>query len=260
MFKCTYETVVSLYSLFDKLVKEDNIILEDVLNTENPEVVKDFLGDTFIKTSKSNYKIDEDVLKGLNAKGIFDEKTDKFVGDIFMLRELEFGEGYLYEPRDVVRSSNDYGIVGYRKDYANCDNIFAPRYTIPFKDVCEVREEYKGVIDNGYKKTSLPKEFLELSNSEEYKELFKKAISKTYCVNRLFDHNGGIFCGNRVYGYKSLDLLKGVEYDFYNRLLEIVVGLGKPVHSVYFYSDLDWSCMLYRESKESKGEYDIVLK
>ena len=38
-----------------------------------------------------------------------------------------------------------------------------------------------------------------------------------------------------------------------NSIMDISITKG-------FYSDLNWSCILYRESKEAKGEYDIVLK
>lgn len=258
VFKCTVNTVRNLYGLFDNLVSKDKGILDTVLKKDSVEVVKDYLGDTIVKYKDSKYGLDSDVLGNLNADASFDDGG--LVGSLFMLRNLEFNEGYLYDPIDVMRCSEDYGIVGYRKHYANTDNIFAPKPTIPFYDICEVRGEYKTYINNGYKKVNLPKEFLELCNNPKYKELFSKFMKKSYCVNRLFEHRGGVFCRNVVYGYASLDSLSGVESDFYNRLLEIVVGLGKPVHSAYFYSDLNWTCMLYRESKESKGEYDIVLK
>lgn len=260
LFKCTSDTVRNLYSLFDGLVTKDSNILKDVLNKEEVEVRKDFLGDTFIKLKNSSYKLDKDVLKELNAEATFDEGSDKFIASVFMLRELGFNEGYLYNTSDIVRCSEDYGIVGYRKNYSNVDGIYPPRGVLPFNDVCEVREEYSSLISNGYKKVNLPKEFRGIISNKEYKKFFKSMIAKGYSVNNLFEKRGGVFCRNKVQGYISIDSLKGVEYDFYYELLEGVVSLGKPVHSAYFYSDLNWTCMLYRESKESKGEYDIVLK
>lgn len=46
---------------------------------------------------------------------------------------------------------------------------------------------------------------------------------------------------------------------FYNELLEFIVGLGIQINCVYFYSDLNWSSILYRKSKVD-GEYEILIK
>lgn len=257
-FKCSDETVKNIYSLFDTIV-EDKEVLSKVSNSiMDISITKGFYGDCSLNIKEEHYDLKEDTLDNINAKGIF--YGNENYSDIFMLKELYLNYGYFFKQSDIVRCSEDYGIVGDRKEYSNRDIVFAPNSPYNFSDIAEVRDEYRKVIPSRYRKAPLPSCFNKLIANKEYKNFFKKEISNTYTVNRLFERNGSVFCRNRVVGYKALNYLEGVESDFYNDLLELVVGLGKPVHSAYFYSDLNWSCILYRESKEAKGEYDIVLK
>ncbi|MGV3076478.1 hypothetical protein ACEE21_15495, partial [Clostridium baratii] len=197
LFKCTLSTVKNLYGLFDNLVAEDKDILKDVLNKEVVRVEKDFIGDTFIKLKNSSYKIDKDILKELNAEATFDEGNNEFIASVFMLRDLAFNKGYLYNLSDIVRCTEDYGIVGYRKTYSNLDGIYSPVEVLSFDDVCEVREEYSNIINNGYKKAKLSKVFNSITSNEEYKKFFRGRIEKGYTVNNLFEKRGGVFCRNK---------------------------------------------------------------
>jgi len=257
-FKCSDETVKNIYSLFDTLVKDDNVSSKILKSHEDVTVTKGFYGDCSLTIKEEHIELEEGILDNIKARGIFDGNED--YTDIFMLKELYLNKGYFFKQEDISRCTEDYGIVGDRKVYSNRDIVFAPKSPYDFKDIAEVREEYKNLVPSSYKKAVLPPSFKNIMGNEEYKEFFKKEIKNSFTVNRLFERNGAVFCRNRVTGYKALDYLEGVESDFYNNLLEVIVGMGKPVHSVYFYSDLNWSCILYRESKEAKGEYDIVLK
>lgn len=261
-FRCSNETVKGIYSLFSRMVEEVDGFREAVIKGEEARIGKDYLKKSKLKwgnteETRQYYDLEDTVLDDIKAKGIFEEDDD--FSDLFMLRELNFNDAYFYKMGDVCRSSEDYGIIGDRKDYSNMDIIHAPRGNYNFKDVCEVREEYKKYITNGYKKIKLPSSFDSIKNNEEYRKFFGELIKMGYTVNRLHEFRGAIFCRNRVWGYRGLDQLDGLEGKFYNELLELVVGLGKPVSSVHFYSDLNWSCILYRPSKV-EGEFDIVIK
>lgn len=261
-FKCSNETVKGIYSLFSRMVEEVDGFKESIIQCEEVVIEKNFLDRTLVKLGSTEetrhcYTLEDTVLESINAKGMF-EGNDSF-SNLFMLRGLYFNDAYFYKIEDVCRSSEDFGVVGDRKYYSNMDIIYAPTCCYSFKDVCEVREDYKKYIKNGYKKIKLPSSFDSIKNNEDYRMFFNKLIKKGYTVNRLHEFRGDIFCRNRVWGYIGLNNLEGLEGKFYNELLELVVGLGKPVSSVHFYSDLNWSCILYRPSKVD-GEFDIVIK
>lgn len=259
LFKCTDNTVNNIYNLFDKIMSMNNDLLRVILRREEVDIVKDYKGDTSIQFGNSSLKWDSDILKELNAKAIFGRGNND-ISDLFMLRDLSFNDAYLYKKSDILRCSEDYGIVGFRNNYANVDGIYPPKSLIPFKDICEVREKYSSLISNDYKIINIPKEFKNIISNKDYNKLFENMIAKGFTVNSLYEKNGGIFCRNISQGNISIDSLKGVESDFYNELLEVVVSLGKPVNFVYFYSDLNWTSLFYRESKKVKGEFELLLK
>ena len=257
-FKCSEETVKNIYSLFDNLVENEEVLSKVLNSNEEVTVTKGFYGNCGFSINGEHFDLEEGTLDNIKAKGLF-EGNNSYT-DIFMLKEVSLNYGYFFKQSDIARCTEDYGIVGDRKEYSNKDVIFAPNSPYNFSDIAEVREEYSKIIPSKYRKVSLPSSFKRIMENKEYKSFFEKEIGNTYTVNRLFERNGAIFCRNKVTGHKALDYLEGVESDFYNELLEVIVELGKPVHSVYFYSDLNWSCILYRESKKVKGEFDIVLK
>lgn len=261
-FKCTDETVTRLYGLFDSLIGNNEKYIEVLKGEGRINIIKNFFGEEYLTYSFSPSKLTVDIPKGtiasIKAVGIFD--NGDLVGDLFMLKEVNFNKAYFFNKDDICRSCDDYAITGISNSYANNQVIYSPVGVFNFQDVCEVRDEYKSIINNGYKKVKLPSTFKDICNSKEYRDFFKGKIEEGYTVNRLFESNGAVFCRNRVCGHKALEDLEGVEYNFYSKLLEVVVGLGKPINSAYFYSDLNWSCILYRESKKVEGEYDIVLK
>ena len=257
-FKCSNETVKNIYSLFDTLVKNDKVLSRMMNTNEDITITKGFYGNCGFSILGERFDLDESTLEDISAKGLFEGNED--YTSIFMLKELNINNGYFFKQDDIVRCSEDYGIVGDRKEYSNKDIIFAPKSLYDFREISEVREEYKDLIPSRYRKAPLPNDFKNLCNTKSYRLFSKEQIDQGYTVNSLFERDGSVFCRNRVRGYKALDYLEGLEYDFYNELLRLVVSLGKPVHRVYFYSDLNWSCILYRESREVKGEFDIVLK
>lgn len=263
-FKCTDETVCSLYNLFDKVVLGNENLIEVLKDEGDLSVNKNFLNREYIRYSSRQNSASEDIeegtIKSLNAKGIFKDDKDSIVYDLFMLNEICLSSAYFYKKDDICRSSEDYGIVGDSKHYSNSQIIHSPRSTYRFNEICEVREEYKNYVSNGYSKIDLPFNiFKSILSNKDYKDFFSGQINKGNTVNRLLEKNGMVFCRNQAIGYEGIEKLKGVESDFYNELLECVVGLGRPINSVYFYSDLNWSCILYKKSKV-KGEYEIVIK
>lgn len=263
-FKCTESTVGSLYNLFDSLVLKREDIIGILKDGGNLSVNKNFLGNEYIKYSSKPNSISEDIesgtIKSLNAEGTFKDEEDYKVYDLFMLNEICFNSAYFFEKDDLCRSTENYGIIGDSAHYSNSQIIHSPRNTYRFNEICEVREEYKKYISNGYNKIDLPMGiFKDILSNKDYKDFFSGQINKGNTVNRLLEKNGMVFCRNQSVGYEGIEKLKGVESDFYNELLECVVGLGRPINSVYFYSDLNWSCILYKKSKV-KGEYEIVIK
>ena len=260
-FKCTGDTVNSLYSLFDRFVLNNEKLVEVLKDGGSLSVNKNFLGNEYIKYSAKPNSISKDIEKGviesLNAIGIFD--NGDLVSDLVMLNEICFNSAYFYNKEDLCRSSEDYGIVGDSIRYANSQIIYSPKSVYGFNDICEIREEYKKYISNGFSKIELPNSFGGIISNENYKNFFKEEIKDGYTINRLVEKNGTVFCRNQVKGYADIGRLEGVESDFYNELLGCVVGLGRPINSVHFYSDLNWSCILYKKSKV-QGEYDIVIK
>lgn len=256
-FKCSNDTVKNIYSLFDSLVSDKNILSKVLKDNEEIIIIKNFEGNCGFAIGKESFNLNNGILDSINAKGKF-AGTESYV-DISMLKGLSLNNAFFFKEEDIIRCSENYGIVGNRDDYAKSDVIFAPKSPYKFSDIAEVREEYK-YLSNGYKKVNLPNSFKSIIENTNYINFFSNEVKNSYTVNRLFEMNGAIFCKNKVVGYKALELLKGVESDFYNELLECVVGIGKPINSVYFYSDLKWSCILYRESKQVKGEYEIVIK
>ena len=261
-FRCSNETVKGFYSLFDILYRGNEDFREAIRKGTECYINKNFLGECSLligntDATRKSYPLDKGILDALNAKGIFEGNNS--YSDLFMLRYLYFSDSYLYDMSDVCRSSEWYGITGERQHYSNSDIVFSPLSNYRYSDICEVRSEYADIVPNGYKKMKLPESFKKITSNEEYKELFRGKMSKGYMVNRLFENYGTIFCGNRVVGYTGLEDLKGVESDFYNELLELVVGLADNINSVRFYSDLNWSCILCRDSKV-KGELELVIK
>lgn len=261
-FKCTDETVTRLYGLFDSLIGNNEKYVEVLKGEGRVNITKNFFGKEYLTYSFRPSKLSDDIKEGtigsIKAVGIFD--NGDLIDNLFMLREVNFNNAYFFNKEDICRSCDDSAITGISESYANSQLIYSPVGVFNFQDVCEVRDEYKSIINNGYKKIKLPSTFKDICSSKEYRDFFKDRIEEGYTVNRLFESNGAVFCRNRVCDYKALVNLEGVEYDFYSKLLETVVDLGKPINSAYFYSDLNWSCMLYRESKKVKGEYDVVLK
>lgn len=264
-FKCTKEAVETFYSIFDEILRKSRNF-EEVFRMLDSlgriTLTKNFLGSESFKYRISGNKVITDLPDGCLSKvdvdAIFD---DNLKSKLSFLREISFNNSYFYKQEDVLRASEDYGVVGERDHFSNIDRVYAPCSLFPFFDVCEVRDEYSHLIDNGYKKIQLPKgAFDYIMGNGEYKEYFKEQMKKGFTTNRLFEKDGAVFCGHTSTGYKALEYLDGVAYDFYNNLLVTVVGLGKPINSVLFYSDLDWSCILYRKSKRVEGEYEIVIK
>lgn len=254
---CTKETVYKISNLFDSLIK-DKEIFKEILKGNNIEIHKDYFNDVYVKYKDKKKDLPNDVLGSMEAEGIYD--NGGLVSKLIMFRELVLNSAYFYNYKDVIRFSDYGGIVGDKKEYASTEIVHQPTCTYNFKDIAEVRDEYKELIPNHYKKIVLPSSFSKIIENEDYKEFFKNAIEKGYSVNSIHEDRGGVFCRNRMVGYSSIDKLKGIEYDFYNDLLELVVGLGQPVKRVYFYSDLKWSCILYRPCKDAEGEYEIVIK
>lgn len=256
-FMCTKETVYKISSLFDNIVKDEEI-LQEIIRGNNVEILKDYINGVYLKHRNGKKLLSTDVLGNMGAVGIY--SSEKVIAELSMFKDLILNKAYFYNQEDIMRASDYGGIVGDKKDYVSTEIVYEPTSVYPFSNICEVRDEYVGIVPNRYKKINLPSEFSKITSNEEYIKFFKGVIDKSYSVNSLHEDRGEVYCRNRSVGYTSLDKLSGVESDFYNDLLELVVGLGKPVKRVYFYSDLKWSCILYRPCKDEEGEYEIVIK
>lgn len=243
-FRCTVNTINKLYDLFDNLMKD----------TEKREEIR--------KQNTISLKIGYDGKEEFASKhpmyGVINGTTE--VVRLTDINELEFNRAYLFEPSDVARCDNGYGFIGFRREYVHDDNISLPTCVFRHDDVCSVREEYKDFVNNGYKTYALPEYFKGLMKNEGYKNFFKEKIKKECCVSRIFERNGGIFCGSSLSTMKGFNNLQGLEKEFYMGLLNCLLPIGKPVTSVYFYNDFNWTVMMVRPSKEVKGEYELVLK
>ena len=231
-FKCTVESVQKLYSLFDCLYGRYRESLDK---------------------GKSIVAEDTDI----TLRGYFQDSSLYEASNIV---GIEFNNSYMYSMYDVIRSSEDYGVVGNVKSYSNSEYIFAPKSQYRFYDICEVRPEYRGIITNRYEVKALPESLKDLNKVREYKELSYKYRKDGLNVNCIFEDKGSYFCGNISKGYKDFFKLEGVEKDLYETIVEGVLELGFEVNRVYFYSDLSWSRVLVRESRSVVGEYEVVLK
>ena len=259
-FRCSEESVEGLYSLFNNLSKEHEELLESILNGEKAYIRKNIVGEIYLSFKDKRVILPSNILSNLECEVVLDTKEKTKLEN---LRDIDFSESYLYSYKDVNRASN-YGFNGRYNSHISRDSIYKPSSVYKFSDVCEVDKKYISYINNGYKKLDFSINSLvdfkeRIVSNSDYVELFKGYLKKGISVNRLFESNGNILCKSKKIGYQYLENLEDIEGSFYNKLLDFIVGLGIQINSVYFYSDLNWSSLLYRESKVD-GEYEILIK
>lgn len=260
-FKCLGSCIESIYSLFDNLCNSNKEMALSIAEGKDVYMRKSYHGDVYVNTGTRKVVLPIDTFSNLDRKVYIESKG---VVELDNLNSIDFSIAYFYDSKDVARVSKG-GIHGRYNSHVSNDIVYKPISMYSFEDVCEVRGNYLDYADNRYRKLEIGDKVLPLfkeriNSNKSYKELFKSYIDKGYCVNRLFENRGSILCRNSKVGYSYIENLTGVESDFYNELLEFVVGLGVQVNSVFFYSDLDWSKILIRESRKVKGEYEILIK
>ena len=258
-FKCEMSCIESLYSLFDSLCIDYKDMIMCIAEERDVYIRNTVMEGLIINIGDRTFSLRTDVLNILDKRVFVQSKG---VVELSYLNAIDFNEAYFFNKNDVSRASSG-SINGRYNSHVRSDLVYKPYSIFKYSDICEVRGIYKDYAENNYKEIALGDTLADftnrVNNNSSYKELFDSYISKGCNVNRLFEEKGNIICKNPKVGYSYLERLQGVESEFYNELLEFVVSLGKPINSVYFYSDLNWSKVLCRESK-IPGEYEIVLK
>lgn len=257
-FLCSPRLVEELIRMFDGIISTNNMALERLLRGSEVTIRKDYNGGSQFESrgiAFSNSNINLDRLTGMDISLIRGRSKLKNIS------EVGFNPAYFYKIGDVLRVSKDRGIAGTYVDYMNSEIIYQPTSVFNFSKICEVRGRFRELLGIDYRVEELKNsKLLALKDDRAYKNYMRSCIISGESVNRILDKGGVVFCGNGESGYRALDDLLGIENAFYTELLEGIVELGINVHTAYFYSDLNWSRVLIRESREVSGEYDIVLK
>ena len=92
-FMCTKETVYKISSLFDNIVKDEEI-LQEIIRGNNVEILKDYINGVYLKHRNGKKLLSTDVLGNMRAVGIY--SSEKVIAELSMFKDLILNRAYFY--------------------------------------------------------------------------------------------------------------------------------------------------------------------